>query len=101
VLQYLLEASRNQKLLITLGGWNQSKLETLKSEFASHASTAIQDVVVLSRLDFPSLKKMENQSCIVLNCAGPYLLYSSHVVSACAEVGTYFVYFGSLIPNGK
>lgn len=94
VLRYLLEASSDLKLRITLGGRTQSKLDALKSEFASHANgAAIQDVFVASGSDLPGLKKMAERSRVVLNCAGPYALYSSLVVGACAEVGTDYVDF--------
>lgn len=95
VLRYLLEASNDvEQFRITLGGRNQSKLEALKSELARHKNGAVvQDIFVASGSDAQGLKKMSKRSRVVLNCAGPYSLYSNLVVNACAEVGTDYVDF--------
>ena len=94
VLRYLLEVYTHQKLRLTLGGRNSSKLLALKESFEkSHVNgaAAIQDICVASGSDLPALRNLAKRSKVVLNCAGPYALYSSLVVAACAEVGTDYV----------
>jgi hypothetical protein len=97
VLKYLITASekhlsattnKNEKLRITLGGRNKEKLENVKDSFKDKSFV---DIYVADGSDLESLQKMAKRSKVILNCAGPYALYSSLVVGACAEVGCDYV----------
>jgi short subunit dehydrogenase-like uncharacterized protein len=94
VLKYLVEvadkdlSTTDQKLRITLGGRNRTKLEAVKDAFAS---TCVQDVTVADGSDREGLEKMAQRSRVVLNCAGPLAKHSSLVVEACANVGCDYV----------
>jgi hypothetical protein len=82
----------NKKLRITLGGRNKTKLDALKDQFSSSSTSSVpQDVFVADGSDIEGLKNMAKRSQVVLNCAGPYFLYSSLVVAACADVGCDYV----------
>ena len=105
ILKYLLAASEtdlsatttttttknNQKLRITLGGRNKAKLENIKESFKGNNSGGLQDIFVADGSDLEKLKEMAKRSQVILNCAGPYALYSNLVVAACAEVGCDYV----------
>lgn len=105
ILRYLLKvaeteltAQANQKLRITLGGRSKAKLEAVQKSFSDargrdddSSAETIRDVVVADGSDLEGLKKMAERSRVILNCAGPYFLYSSLVVQACAEVGCDYV----------
>ena len=88
-------------LRVTLAGRNMAKLVALKNlpEFqlpASGTTTTttrpyFEDVFVASSLHRDSLRQMVQRTRVVLNCAGPFALYSSPVVAACAEHGTDYV----------
>jgi short subunit dehydrogenase-like uncharacterized protein len=95
ILRYLLEASKYQpkSFRIGLAGRSKTKLELLQESFANTNGepTIIQDIFIADGSDLAGLKKLAQQSRVVLNCAGPYSKYSSNVVAACAEVGTDYV----------
>lgn len=85
------QRKQQQQLRITLGGRNKTKLEAVQKSFADDDCSIIQDVVVADGSDLENLKVMAKRTQVVLNCAGPYYLYSSLVVQACAEVGCDYV----------
>lgn len=96
VLNYMVElgssSSLPRKLKVTLAGRNESKLQKVLDNFRKEAGDTIAlDVVVANSTDHDALKKMTSRSRVVLNCAGPFELYSSGVVGACAEMGCDYV----------
>ena len=45
------------------------------------------DVFVADSSDLSALKKMAERTHVVINCASPFIKYSSNVVAACADIG--------------
>ena len=97
VLNYLVEVgpSLSRKLKVTLGGRNEAKLnkvlETFAPLFKDKKDCVTLDIFVANSTDHAALKRMTERSRVVLNCAGPFELYSSGVVGACAETGCDYV----------
>ena len=97
VLNYITDVgpSLPRKLKVTLAGRNESKLNKVLSTFAplmeQKGKVVALDVIVAASNDTAALKKMAARSRVVLNCAGPFELYSSGVVAACAETGCDYV----------
>jgi len=98
VLDYLAAVgpSLSRPIEVTLAGRNESKLTAVLEKFApimkEKGKNAVKlDVLVANSTDYTALKKMAERSFVVLNCAGPFGLYSSGVVGACAETGCDYV----------
>jgi short subunit dehydrogenase-like uncharacterized protein len=68
-----------------LGGRNQAKLEAVRSELGASDELPI---VVADSADLESLKTLAEQTKTVIAAAGPFQLYGSNLVEACAQVGT-------------
>lgn len=97
VLNYFVEVgpSQSRKLEVTLAGRNEAKLtkvmETFAPQMEEKGGHVALDVIVANSSDMAALKKMTSRTRVVLNCAGPFELYSSGVVGACAESGCDYV----------
>jgi short subunit dehydrogenase-like uncharacterized protein len=50
-----------------------------------------QLVILSVQLNEPELDSLAKRTRLILNCVGPYHLYSSPVVKACARNGTHYV----------
>jgi short subunit dehydrogenase-like uncharacterized protein len=48
------------------------------------------DVLVV-RLNHDELNALAKRTRLIVNCVGPYHLYSTPVVEACAESGTHYI----------
>lgn len=57
--------------------------------FKAH-SDVITDVLV-TQLNSTELTELAQKTRLVINCVGPYHLYSTPVVEACAVNGTHYV----------
>lgn len=47
--------------------------------------------IIVVTMEQPSLNEMAARSTLVINGIGPYHLYSTPVVEACATMGTHYV----------
>jgi len=97
VLNYIADLSPSlpRKFKVTLAGRNESKVKDVLATFEPimkvKGSIVALDVVVATNTDTAALTTMASRSRVILNCAGPFALYSSGVVQACAETGCDYV----------
>ncbi|KAL6241555.1 hypothetical protein RBB50_011578 [Rhinocladiella similis] len=75
-----------------VAGRNQSKLQSLVKDLKSINSTrTAPDVVTVANLTAPEMATLAKKTRVLLNTVGPYYLYSTPVVEACAQTGTHYV----------
>ncbi len=67
-----------------LAGRNAAKLETVKRELGMRQLP----VLLADAADPAALREMVRQARVVVSTVGPYALYGSELVAACAELGT-------------
>ena len=72
----------------TIAGRSEEKLKSVKDAFG--LADSINEIVVDSN-DYESVQKMVSQSKCVLTTVGPYQLYGSNILRACAETGVDYV----------
>jgi len=68
-----------------MAGRSQDKLASVRDAIGAPADTAL---IVADASDPASLKAMVDQTRSVLSTVGPYQLYGSELVAACAATGT-------------
>ena len=68
-----------------MAGRSQSKLESVRAEIGAPASVP---VIVADTDDLDALKEMAGRTKAVVTSVGPFQLYGSNLVQACAETGT-------------
>jgi short subunit dehydrogenase-like uncharacterized protein len=91
VVEYLLRRhppNASNALRWAMGGRSREKLEAVRDELGAPADTPL---VVTDTADPESLKALVRQTRLVLTTVGPYQLYGSGLVAACAEQGTDYV----------
>ena len=89
VAEYLADRYRDDKdLKWAMAGRNQAKLEAVRDEIGAPSDTPL---VVADANDPTSLEAMVASTRVVLTTVGPYQLYGSDLVAACAEAGTDYV----------
>ena len=71
-----------------IGGRNQAKLESLRSELGS-AATDIP-IVIGDSHDLASLEALVARAKMVCSTVGPYAKYGSELVNACVRTGTHY-----------
>ena len=71
-----------------MAGRNADKLSTVREEIGAPASTPL---VVADSADADSLRALAESTRCVITTVGPYQLYGSDLVAACAEAGTDYV----------
>ena len=101
ILHYIVDVgpSLPRKLKVTLAGRNETKLTSVLNTFApllagddnKNPSGITLQVLVAPSTDPAALTTMCERSRVILNCAGPFSLYSSGVVGACAATGCDYV----------
>ncbi|KAJ9605754.1 hypothetical protein H2200_009603 [Cladophialophora chaetospira] len=75
-----------------VAGRNQSKLSSLLNELKSlNSSRSPPDVITVGNLTTPDLTPVVKKTKVLLNAVGPYHLYSTPVVEACAQSGTHYL----------
>src|ERR1700744_4305760 len=75
-----------------VAGRNQSKLSSLVNELKSLNSTrGTPDIITVGNLTTPDLTPVVKKTKVLLNAVGPYYLYSTPVVEACAQQGTHYL----------
>jgi short subunit dehydrogenase-like uncharacterized protein len=68
-----------------MSGRNEGKLAAVRDEIGAHADTPL---IVADADDPASLRAMVQRTKAVLTTVGPYQLYGSDLVAACAQAGT-------------
>jgi len=69
-----------------LAGRSRAKLESLRDSLGNRASGI--ELIVCDAADKPALRDMCTRTRTVISTVGPYALYGSPLVEACAESGT-------------
>ncbi len=87
VVEYLL-SRRGTGLRWAMGGRSAAKLAAVRDEIGAPADTAL---VVTDSADGASLAALMARTRLVLSTVGPYQLYGSALVQACAEAGIDYV----------
>jgi short subunit dehydrogenase-like uncharacterized protein len=89
VAEYLAAHYRNDKQLKwAMAGRNRDKLAQVRDAIGAAADTPL---IVADSADPASLKAMIDQTRCVISTVGPYQLYGSELVAACATSGTDYV----------
>ena len=89
VAEYLQNTYGNGKTVSwAMAGRSEAKLASVRDEMGLAPDTPL----VVADSDNPeSLRAMANQAKVILTTVGPYQLYGSDLVAACAETGTDYV----------
>ena len=74
-----------------VAGRSESKLKSLLSDLKSLNSQGTSPSVITTTLTAPELDSIAKKTKVLINTVGPYHLYSSPVVEACAKNGTHYV----------
>jgi short subunit dehydrogenase-like uncharacterized protein len=91
--EYLLERyGLGGNLRWAVGGRSASKLEETRKGLAATTgiSTESLPTVIANANDEASIRSLANRTSVVCSTVGPYALYGSHLVAACAELGTHY-----------
>ncbi len=88
--RYLLERHGvDGELCWAMAGRSEHKLESVRAGLGVDAAGI--DLLVADAADGPALKKMAGQTRVVISTVGPYALYGSPLVEACARNGVDYV----------
>ncbi|MCL5043340.1 MAG: saccharopine dehydrogenase NADP-binding domain-containing protein [Gammaproteobacteria bacterium] len=82
------EYANDSSLRWAMAGRNAEKLAAVRDEIGAPADIPL---VIADTSDPASLKAMVASSKVILTTVGPYQLYGSELVAACAELGTDYV----------
>jgi short subunit dehydrogenase-like uncharacterized protein len=74
-----------------VAGRSSSKLQGIVDDLKKINPDRIQPDVLCVNLNKQELDNLAQNTRVLLNCIGPYQLYSTPVVRACAENGTHYV----------
>ena len=84
-----LPASTKQKLRWALAGRNKGKLEEVRAGCGPGAAEA--DIIVADAQDKAALDQLARSASVVLSTAGPFAIFGSELLAACARNGTHYV----------
>ena len=92
VAEYLLRRyGVGQSLRWALAGRNSTKLEQLREQLlAIDAEAAALPIIMADSADEAALLEMVQRTRVVCTTVGPYALYGSALVAACADTGTHY-----------
>jgi short subunit dehydrogenase-like uncharacterized protein len=79
---------RGRRLRWALAGRDRAKLEDIRHACGADNSA---DIVVADAQDGAALAAVAANTAVVLSTAGPFALYGSELVAACARQGTHYV----------
>jgi short subunit dehydrogenase-like uncharacterized protein len=74
-----------------IAGRSEAKLNALAEELQTLNSTRSPPPIIVTQLSAPELTALAKRTKVLINAVGPYHLYSTPVVQACAENGTHYV----------
>lgn len=74
-----------------ISGRNDSKLKNVNSTLKSLNSNHTTPDIVPVNLSLPELTTLAKKTRLIINTIGPFFLYSTPVVQACAESGTHYL----------
>jgi len=96
VVKYLFDHYSQQELRWAIGGRNQDKLNDLRAFVGD--SSATMDTVLANSDELASLCDMVSTTKVVISTVGPYGVYGSNLIQACAESGTHYVDLSGEVP---
>src|ERR1700752_1155584 len=85
---YLAEHAQRDKLRWAIAGRDRRKLEAIKARLAGAAAV---DVLTADSADQSAVDIMVARTRVLLNVAGPFVLYGSAIVDACVRLRTHYV----------
>lgn len=85
IAEYLID-KYGDETRIALAGRNETKLNILREELGVAIPVLIGDSD-----DLAAMRSIAKRARLVVSCAGPFILYGSNMVQACAELGTDYV----------
>ncbi|WP_424940411.1 saccharopine dehydrogenase family protein [Aliiroseovarius sp. S253] len=85
---HLARRSEECGIRLAIGGRNQSKLETVRAELPGSGTNI--PILVGDSLDAAFMASMTAQTRVVVSTVGPFALYGSELVAACARNGTHY-----------
>lgn len=88
VAEYLLKQYPGKQLRWAMAGRNGSKLEQVRSELPKGASNI--PILVADSADLDAMLELANKATVICTTVGPYALYGSLLVEACAHQGTHY-----------
>jgi len=90
--EYLLERYGLESFRWALGGRNQEKLESVRDEIGRDAGvdTSGLPILVGDADDETFMASLAERARVVCSAVGPYALYGSELVAACARAGTHY-----------
>ena len=74
-----------------IAGRNIAKVEASAAELRKLTIDRVPPAVLQVALDPVQLEDLARQTRVLLNCVGPYTLYGTPVVEACAKTGTHYL----------
>ena len=85
--RYLRDTYASSNLTWAIGGRNEGKLASVRSELSLPESVTAH---IADSHDMESLRELVKKARVVLTTVGPYAKYGSELVAACAEAGTHY-----------
>ncbi|EKV16039.1 Saccharopine dehydrogenase / Homospermidine synthase [Penicillium digitatum] len=74
-----------------IAGRSAQKMESIAQELKTLNPDRLDPDVLVTQLNSTELTELAQKTRLVINCVGPYHLYSTPVVEACAVNGTHYV----------
>jgi short subunit dehydrogenase-like uncharacterized protein len=74
-----------------IAGRTESKLKDLASKLKSLNAQAATPQIITTTLTASELESIAKKTKVLINVVGPYHLYSSPIVEACAKNGTHYI----------
>ncbi|KAL4780159.1 Saccharopine dehydrogenase-domain-containing protein [Aspergillus varians] len=74
-----------------LAGRSQQKIEGVAQELKKLNPDRADPEIVSVQLDTEELRSLAERTKVIINCVGPYHIYSTPVVEACANTGTHYL----------
>jgi len=88
VAEYFLKQYPGKKLHWAMAGRNGSKLEQVRSELPAGGKNI--PILVADSADMDAMLELANKAKVICTTVGPYALYGSQLVEACARQGTHY-----------
>uniref|UniRef100_A0A7S2XAM0 Saccharopine dehydrogenase NADP binding domain-containing protein n=1 Tax=Lotharella oceanica TaxID=641309 RepID=A0A7S2XAM0_9EUKA len=90
--EYLTQIYGMKKYKWAIAGRKQSKLENLKSHLATiNPEMKSLPTIVANNKNADDMEQLCLKTKLVMSTVGPYVLYGSELVAACARAGTHYV----------
>ncbi|KUL83057.1 hypothetical protein ZTR_09906 [Talaromyces verruculosus] len=74
-----------------VAGRSHSKIENLVQKWRDLGYNRPDPEILIVQMNLDDLHALSKRTRLIINCVGPYHLYSTPVVEACAENGTHYV----------